>query len=311
MRTPRRQLITPTLLALALVWPIVSGCSAGDEPPVEDEQRPEAERLLTGRFAHLSVTSRNALGRDRVPMSVSAQFVEYDGVDVWTVRRSLDIWSPSPNDVEEQCRIESDATAIDPRDWYTSEIELLHAGSVIIDAGEQEVELGPRRMPELLPYLSGFTYGTDGNQELVYEAGLPIDIWSVGGDRVSDFDVALEMPDPIAITYVGGQAVGSAGAVDISLDHDVLVLWEPTIQSDLVYLILEEDGIDRLATLSCTAYDDGAFLISAEALQALLGDHYVGRIRLTLRRANLEPIELGEFDRAEAVTIAEHSVILY
>jgi hypothetical protein len=43
----------------------------------------------------------------------------------------------------------------------------------------------------------------------------------------------------------------------------------------------------------------------------LLPDGLHGRLRLTVRRVRVADLGLPDFDRAEAVAITEHSVILY
>lgn len=297
------------LLLLAAVW--LAACNAGGEAPVQTHWESESEQPLSGRIAYLSVVSRNAFDPDGAPVSVTAQFVEFTGVDEATVRRSLGLWSPPPEVTLDQCWLAEADPGIAPGDWYASQIDLLHAGTLEVEAGDRHLALQPRPMPELLPYLSGYTYGTASDDRPLYRPGLPVEVWTSGGDGVAAFDVALEMPPAIAVGYVGGLAVGSAQQLDVDLGNDTLILWEPTSSGELVYLLIEEDGPEAGRSLVCAAFDDGAFQLSRAALAAVLDSASRPVLRLTLRRATQHAVELNGFDWAEAVAITEHGVVLY
>jgi hypothetical protein len=301
----------PRPLLLALLASLAAGCAVGDEKPAATASDDAGDRELHGRIAHLTVSTRNTLGRDDVPVSVAAQFVEFAGVETRSVRRSLDLWTPPSELVDGECVLRDEATMLDPRDWYSSRIDLLHAGTLHVASPAAEVALSPRPMPDLLPYLGGYTYGTDARNPLRYEPELPLALWSEGGDAVGGFGLELELPPPISLAYVGGQAVGSAAAVDVDLGGDLLVLWEPAGSDELVYLLVEEDGVDPGPRLTCVAFDDGGFRLSRDALELLRSEGARGRLRLTLRRARVADLGLPDFDRAEAVAITEHAIVLY
>ena len=287
----------------------VSACDEANDTAFVADVLGHSTSALSGRIAQISVLSEDALGGAPASLAISGQFAEFYGVDEDTVRRSLDLWSPYAGQPVESCEIRDDEfTRVD--DWYASRIDLLHAGSLLIANETDELVLEPRLIPGMLPYLGGYTYGTDRGTTPPFESEDAITIWSDGGYDIEDFEVHLELPAPIVISRVNSFFVGSAEAIPVS-DGAVLIAWEPGLEEDLVYLSIRPDDPADPLELSCVFADDGEFVLDQELFEELRDHAGSAALRLSIRRARIESIALSGFDSAEAIAIAEHSIVLY
>lgn len=304
--TSHRWFVKAPLIAALLA--AMTACTTDHDEPIA-EVFSETGSQLRGRIAHLSVVSSDNLGRPEGVVSIAAQFVDYRGLETHSVRESLDLWSPAPDISVGSCQLTRIGSTAGIRDWTRGSIDLLHAADIEVTAGGELRNLEPRQMPYFLPYLRGYTYGTEAEQHPNYRPGMEISFWSGGGDDVGLFEVFVDMPEPIVVTYVGGVAVGSASMLDVDLFSDLLVLWTPNGSDDLIYLTVVEDGFGARNSLSCVAYDNGGFTVPTEALSRLEASSTP--LGLTIRRANAESFVLAGFDQAEAVASTEHHIVVY
>ena len=302
------QRLTATLALWFLIAPM-SACEDATETDLVADVLEHSTNALNGRVAQITVLSRDGLVSLPMAITVSGQFAEFYGVDEDTVRRSLDLWSPLANQPVETCEIRDEAyTRVD--DWYASRIDLLHAGPLLVTTEADELVLEPRLLPGMLPYLGGYTYGTDRDTTLSLETDEEISIWSEGGYDIEGFDVRLELPDPIVISHINAVAVDSADA--IRAPGEILdIRWDGGVEHDVVYLSVRPDDPGDPLELACVFFDDGELTLDEDLLHEFRDHTGSTALRLHLRRARLESIELDSFDSAEAIAISEHSVVLY
>ena len=300
------------LIAVVLVWGLVAplpACEDATETALVADVLEHSTSALSGRIAQITVLSRNVLASVPMAITVSGQFAEFYGVDEEAVRRSLDLWSPVPGQPVETCEIrDEEYTRVD--DWYASRIDLLHAGSLLIATEAEELVLEPRLLPGMLPYLGGYTYGTDRGMALSLENETELSIWSDGGYDIGGFDIRLDLPEPIVISHINSIAVGSADAIRVPADV-LAIRWEAGTEDEPVHLSVRPDDPADPLELVCVFSDDGEQTIDADLLQEFRDHTGSTALRLHLRRARIETIDLQSFDSAEVIAISEHSVVLY
>ena len=148
---PKTKILTILLLALIACSGTSTACTDADRFPLDDSVDAGLESSTSGRLAYLSVLSRNAFGQVRAPLTISAQFVDFDGVELAAVRQSLDLWVPPEDLADESCVLVEGRPQIGLENWSPSRILLRHAGTIHVLGEGGSVDLIPRRMPDLFP----------------------------------------------------------------------------------------------------------------------------------------------------------------
>ncbi|MBN1945083.1 MAG: hypothetical protein JW797_05370 [Bradymonadales bacterium] len=305
----------PLLIALIGMWLGVSrlGCTPADQTPPEDDSFSRWDEALSGRIAYLSVGSRNAHGpADNLSLEISAQFVDFRNVEQATVRQSLGLWTPDETLPSDGCSLGLQPSPSGLETWSPSRVLLVDAGIIRVEGRGDLIELVPRRIPDLFPFLRGYTYGTGADEGPFYPCDSLLEIRGFGSDQVEPFSVMAHVPHPLAITHINELSVGSMTALELHGEQEgLLVRWTPALRQDSLQLTLEPDGRGAGVVLSCSAFDDGEFFLSEREVMAVMGSDSRGSFRLTAHRATMQPFPLAGFDTAEAVAYSEHSLILY
>jgi hypothetical protein len=261
-------------------------------------------------MAYVSLVSRINNENSPGPFMVSAQFIDFSGADISTVRRSLGLWSPEPLLQADSCEfhiLESPPTS---EAWYTSNIELLHAGPLVLATSEDHIALNPRPIPELLPYFNGYTYGTTLTDSLIYQPNQTLVVGTPGGQDVDSFLAVIQTPQPINIdTTLDTLQISDEEIHQGTSVSPLLLEWEPAEDGSLVYFSVEPaEGTNQLS-LVCAAFDDGRFHISTSDISRL-NTYYASRtLRLIARRANTSPLYLEGFDISEVVATTQDTFL--
>lgn len=306
MTTRLRTLHTKLFPALLVVT--LCACGDGREASAVASLLDHSTQALSGSVGQVSVVVPTAVGREAGPASISAQFVEYYGVDEHTVRGSLDWWRPAAHLNTDECEVhETQIPVIE--DWYGSRIDLLHAGVLEVAIGDEVVALEPRPLRSALPYFGGFIYGTDPDDRPVYEAARELTLWSDGGYDLPSFEHSLTLPAPIYFDRVGGVWVGSADALAIDTDRGLAVGWSPNGETEPVYLTVSAQDPHHPVEVVCRVADDGRAFLDADLFDEL--GAWTGGLDLTIRRAQVDRLDVPEFDRVELVVVTQHSIELY
>lgn len=301
----------PALGTAALAVALLAGCEGG-YPSVERGWSDEEVSAETGRIALLTLRVQNSFGLPDAPIEVTGQFVEYEGISALSVRHALDMWGHDDVPQAGECRLRERTTAAAPREPFFTHIALLDAGELAFEGPLGGVTLHPRRLPSVLPYLSGVTYGTDADDHLGHVDDELVGIWASGSEEVPAFDLELRLPAPVRIAALNGVTPGSATTLELAFADGLTVAWSPADGGGEVFLDFVSDSPGASVELRCAGDDSGRLRLGPDVLAAL-GDE--GRapsaLRVTATRLRSASLELSGFEAAEVLAIAEHSVLLY
>lgn len=273
---------------------------------------PLVETQQTGRMAYVSLVSRMNNENSPDPFTISAQFIDFSGADISTVRQSLGLWSPDPQLQADSCEFRITESPHASEAWYTSDIELLHAGPLVLATPEDHIALNPRPIPELLPYFNGYTYGTMPTDSLVYQPDQSLVVGTPGGQDIDSFLAVVQTPQPLNI-YINLEAIQISDEIihQGTSARPLWFQWEPSSEEEsLVYFSVEPmDGSNHLS-LVCAAIDDGSFHISTPDLSRLSANYISRTLRLIARRASTSPLYLEGFDVAEVVATTQDTFLI-
>ncbi len=305
---PRR----PVALAVALAAALSGAACEGGYPSVEAGWSGGEVDAETGRIALITLRVHNSFGLPDVPLEVTGQFVEYEGISALAVRHALDMWGHDDVPQSGACRLRERVAPAVPREPFFTHIALLGAGELSLEGPLGGVTLYPRRLPSVLPYLSGVTYGTDANDHLGHVDDELVAIWASGSEAVPAFDLEVRLPAPVRIAALNDATPGSATALELPFADGLSVAWSPAEGGGEVFLDFVSDSPGATVELRCAGDESGRLRLGPDLIAAL-GDE--GRapsaLRVTATRLRSASLELPGFEAAEVLAIAEHSVLLY
>ena len=93
-----------------------------------------------------------------------------------------------------------------------------------------------------------------------------------GGDGVPPFDVSIDVPRPVRVTWVGSHPVRGAQVPVPPVDEDLTLRWGSVDGTADLDLLLGADVPAGLGWLHCRLRDDGEFTVP-KSLVALLPSH--------------------------------------
>jgi hypothetical protein len=180
------------------------------------------------------------------------------------------------------------AAAFNP-DGPDAEVMLLDAGDLQVKIPSGPVSLAPRRYPELVPFVSGVFYGDkDSVSDLDGALGSELTVSSAGGPEVGPFAVSLTAPPDVPLTLVTPLPAG--------LD----LRWTGDREPEGVRIEIRAASGDGSRALTCTAPDDGAFLVAA-AMVAELGAR---DLQVSVARARRQPFVAAGVSGGEVLVTA-------
>ncbi len=159
-----------------------------------------------------------------------------------------------------------------------SRVELLSVGPLALRTGEVAQTFSPRLFPELATTASGWFYA--GNTELpaARAEGEEYALSAQGEHGVGRFELAVGAPNEVLGLELGGVKLDPEAA--LTRTRDLSLTWEPEDLSDRVELEIYAGG----AVLSCSARDDGQFVLPHAKLASLEQDAHGS---LVLRRVRV------------------------
>ena len=293
-------------LALALLASVALAACAGEPPPGEEPNVPQA-----ARFGLISVTYGHSWAEsgDGMLLTTAAQFVRYSALHRDQVGRLLALPLDPDGDLPglERCRVDDlsvDLASSAPTEPESGSVELLEAGDLQVQTQGRNFRLAPKHYPGLLPFISGVVYG-EAEASLVENAA-NVHASSNGGETVGPFVAQLGSPSLPRLLQVG--AAQPSQAIGLLHDRDLQVRWQPPTDAqagDVLYLELRFSKGTREQALRCRPLDDGSFDIP----QALLAD-VNGNAVLEIARLRRTPFSTTGLDQAELrVTVRDTAAL--
>lgn len=287
-------------ISLALV-----ACSGGEDPSLEEASAPRAFGLMSISYAH-QWENRD----DQILFDAGAQFVRYTALTRQQVGQILALPVDPQTDLpgSESCQLyDLGASQSQQAEVDSGNIELLEAGTVVVEVGRETISLAPQHFAGLLPFVSGVIYGeARGNSA---EPAMVVRARAAGSESVGSFAVGeVGSPSLARLDRVAGY--GPQKSVAFNLNDPLTLQWRPSLtDGDLTYVELHLEGGDPDKVLRCRPRDDGAFTISAKQLAVL--DPKPGQtLVLDLARLRRAFFAVSGLDQGELrVTVTERATL--
>ncbi len=169
-------------------------------------------------------------------------------------------------------------------------MQLLDVGNVELRAGKQVLPLRVQMVPNLFEATRGVRYDVERDMSRNWLAAGTLHVVATGGDGVPPFDVAIDVPRPVRVTWVGSHPVRAA-QVPVPPEQEELTLrWGSVDGTADLDLLLGADVPAGLGWLHCRLKDDGEFTVP-KSLVPLLPPHSAERPWLArLSRSREVPI---------------------
>ncbi len=239
-----------------------------------DAQRMRAA-AVTIHFANGTWTPGDAqVGLDR--LQVAAVFGDLERGDVGVLadlvgRSSAGL--PAP-ELDTCVRLADPAHNLGPRPGAPplAYMQLLDVGNVELRAGKQALPLRVQMVPNLFEAARGVRYDVEQDMSRSWLAAGALHVVATGGDGVAPFDVAIDVPRPVRVTWVGSNPVRSGQVPVPPADEDLTLRWGSVDGTADLDLLLGADVPAGLGWLHCRLKDDGEFTVP-KALASLLPPH--------------------------------------
>ena len=265
---------------LLLLLGIAPGCHKPPPPvvprvvPSRPQEPTDAKRMraaaVTIQFANGSRSPQEApAGQDH--LQVAGVFGDIQRDDVGVLADLVGRASAGVLELETCVRQADPAHSPGPRPGVPPNgyMQLLDVGNLTLRAGSQSLPLRVRMVPDLFEAARGVRYDLDRDVSRTWLAAGALHLAGTGGDGVPAFDVAIDMPRPLRVTWVAGQPVHAA---DVTLTRDVAELslrWGSVDGRGEVDLLVGADVSAGLGWLHCRVKDDGEFTVPSELVQLL------------------------------------------
>lgn len=271
---------------LILLWM----CGACDRPSPPRVPRPQPSRpqeptdarrtraaAVTIQFANGSRSPQEApAGHDH--LQVAGVFGDIERADVGVLADLVGRPSASVLELETCVRQADPAHGPGPRPGAPPHgyMQLLDVGNLTLRSGTQSLPLRVRMVPNLFEAARGVRYDLDRDVSRTWLAAGALHLTGTGGDGVPAFDVAVEMPRPLRVTWVAGQPIHTADVQLPAGTGELSLRWGSVDGSGEVDVLLGADVTAGLGWLHCRVKDDGEFVVPAE-LVLLLPKRTTGR----------------------------------
>ncbi|MEZ4460896.1 MAG: hypothetical protein R3E66_14465 [bacterium] len=282
----------PLHILAALVG--LTACSADEIEP--STVTTEVESALTERIGAISAE----YSPGELSATFNAQFVRVRGISADQALSALDVWRPDPELALDACTVKAQPIFESTDDV---QVELLDAGPIAIGSDFGQVQIQPRRLPDV-DRVAGVVYGNESGFDvapvtLPYEPGAAYRLAASGGE-VGNIDVTLVAPDVPRI-------MNALEADDrLRVQNDLHLMWNA--QSDatasLFLAITAADG----TVMSCRLEDDGDFTLPSSLLEPFKSTRGA---ELTLRRVTMKDTDVDGLDRVRIVFGARDSLFLF
>ncbi len=151
-------------------------------------------------------------------------------------------------------------------------MQLLDVGNVELRAGKQVLPLRVQMVPNLFEATRGVRYDVERDMSRSWLAAGSLHVVATGGDGVPPFDVSIDVPRPVRVTWVGSHPVRGAQVPVPPVDEDLTLRWGSVDGTADLDLLLGADVPAGLGWLHCRLRDDGEFTVP-KSLVALLPSH--------------------------------------
>ena len=155
-------------------------------------------------------------------------------------------------------------------------MQLLDVGNVELRAGKQVLPLRVQMVPNLFEATRGVRYDVEQDMSRNWLAAGTLHVVATGGDGVAPFDVAIDVPRPVRVTWVGSHPVRGGQVPTPPADEDLSLRWGSVDGTAALDLLLGADVPAGLGWLHCRLKDDGEFTVP-RSLVALLPPHNTER----------------------------------
>jgi hypothetical protein len=277
------------------VWlPVVLACGTGDG-------RSGIPDAGGHTFARLSLTV--TAPRDAAPqLDATARLLRYAATDVDSAQilaGSRGVVDPMVVGrcvlVDEEALLDETLTRMSP----DAAVEMLDAGDLVFRIGAHALVLSPSHQPELIPFVSGAVYETDGiGGDPALELGSADEAYvsAFGGEDVGAFDANVAVPAVPRIAAPASVTLGSWVPVRWTVDA-------PSEEGVVVSLRAE-----RGRELRCRAADTGLYAVPADWLRSLVDRAQTDVLELSVERAARAPISSSGLEAGELVVTVRDAV---
>ncbi len=303
--TLRAEVLVTLRPLLSLVLLVACGRSPAESAPLQTSARAaepaDAQRMraaaVTIHFANGTWTPGDVqVGLDR--LQVAAVFGDIERGDVGVLADLVGRTSaglPAP-ELDTCVRLADPAHNLGPRPGAPplAYMQLLDVGNVELRAGKQVLPLRVQMVPNLFEATRGVRYDVEQDMSRGWLAAGTLHVVATGGDGVPPFDVAIEVPRPVRVTWVGSHPVRGAQVPAPPADEDLSLRWGSVDGTADLDLLLGADVPAGLGWLHCRLKDDGEFTVP-KSLVALLPPHSAERPWLArLSRSREVPMPVFE-----------------
>ncbi len=289
------RLLLPVLLLLACqrALPTVSRPRAVARPTEPADAQRMRAAAVTIHFANGTWTPGDVqVGLDR--LQVAAVFGDIERGDVGVLADLVGRTSagtPLP-ELDSCVRLADPVHNLGPRPGAppVAYMQLLDVGNVELRAGKQALPLRVQMVPNLFEATRGVRYDVERDMSRSWLAAGALHVVATGGDGVPPFDVAIEVPRPVRLTWVGSNPVRGGQVPAPPLNEDLTLRWGSVDGAADLDLLLGADVPAGLGWLHCRLKDDGEFTVP-RSLVPLLPPHSAERPWLArLSRSREVPI---------------------
>jgi hypothetical protein len=285
---------------------LLAACSGGVDPNLEEDSAPRAFGLMSISYEHQWENSD-----DQILFDAGAQFIRYTALTRQQVGQLLALPVDPETDLPalDACQLYDLGSVDSPQgtEVDSGNIELLEAGTVLVEAGRETISLAPQHFAGLLPFVSGVIYAeARGNST---EPATSVRAAAAGSESVGSFAVEqIGSPSLARLGRVAGH--GPQKSIPLQLGRDLTLQWRPSqAEGDLTYIELHLQGGDPDQVLRCRPNDDGAFTVNAKQITAL-GPKAGQTLVLDLARLRRAFFSANGLDQGELrVTVTERAAI--
>lgn len=150
--------------------------------------------------------------------------------------------------------------ALRPQSWA----QLLDVGNLELRAGQQRLPLRIQLLPAIIDATRGVRYeGAAEHGRGILSAG-QLQLAATGGDGVAAFSVAVRVPRPVRITFVGEQPPQAGIVRGVAANSEIRLRWGSVDGAAELELIVGMQSAAEPGWLRCRLRDDGEFAVPAE-----------------------------------------------
>ena len=182
-----------------------------------------------------------------------------------------------------------------------AQVTMLDAGDLVVQAAGRPDRLSPRFVPEIVPFVSGVWYDSEGTSApstpLYFGDDSYVQVTGFGGHDIGRFDTAVRLPSPPVVQRIGGVDPAEAPIV-IDRNADLEILWASAARADDAFVVSLSWG--RGEMLRCRASSTRLVVKQAELADALRGVDS-GNVAISVERVRRVPWSAAGLDAADLV----------